>query len=261
MIEAYASHVIVKTDAIYENYVKFKGLNGREIYIDHRFDPQRHARIYAEVVSVPRYIQPILFMQEHAGVPPYHGHSNYSYKMLDSIEPEVQVGDKVYMHFNAMISNLMIKKSHLVREDGVHPNKTWYFKVRYDNLIAVVRNGVTIPVGSFVLCDPDWESWDEISRPTPVTLNGKPVLNKDGTKMMKPKEQWLVTKVAPGYQFLKAFVRVLGTPLRGDKCEIAVGQKIWYRRNADWMVKIEGKDYFAIRQRHIIGREEEVVVN
>ena len=147
---------------------------------------------------------------------------------------------------NAVVSNSFIDVQ------GVHPNRVWYIRVRYDMVFLTVREGKIIPIQGYTLIDPDWESWEDIAVPTYSHLK-----DAHGNPMLKPKEQWVVTKSAPGYKFLTGFVRHVGTPLRGDKCEVKVGQKIWYHRNADWMQNIEGKDYFTIRQNHIIGRAEE----
>lgn len=229
--------------------------------LDTRFDPMRHTRMYGEVVSIPKNLSATPMWQEPIGVPPYQDRPPFTWQLLNSIEQEVQVGDRIYYHFNTIPHNpiqFQRTRGNIIDVEGVHPNRTWFIKVKYDMILAVVRAGVIIPIGSYVLCDPLFETWDDIRHPTPVMLNGKIALNPDGSQMMKPKEDWLVTKVAPDHKYLRAVVRVVGSPLRGHKCEVKVGDRIWYKRNADWTVKIEGRDYFVIRQHHIIGREEEV---
>ncbi len=138
-----------------------------------------------------------------------------------------------------------------MRIEGKHPNRIWYIKVSYEQVICAVRDGKIIMIGGNCLIDPDFESWEDLAIPTYSDLVGE-----DGQKILKPKEQWIVTKSAPGYKYLLGFVKKVGSPLMGDTCEIKEGQRIWYHKNADWMVKIEGRDYFVIKQRHIIGREE-----
>ena len=109
-----------------------------------------------------------------------------------------------------------------------------------------------IPIGSWCLIEPEYESWESILRPTPVIGDdGKPLLKENGKPVLKPKDQWLQIKVAPEAKFLRGYVRAVGKPLKGETCEIAAGDHILYRRDADWMVKIEGEIYYCIRQRHI----------
>lgn len=246
MIKSFSNFLVFKTDTLFNDKVKFKGIGDRELVLDPSFDPARHVRIYGEVVSLPIHLSKnIIISQQHAGLPSYHEKSPYSYKYLTDIVPEVRIGDRIYYHFNT------IKTHNFVREEGVHPHRTWYVKVRYDQIICAVRDGVIIPIGGHCLIDPDFESWEDIQIPTYSEF-----VDKDGAWLLKPKEQWLYKKSHPGYKFLTGFCRHVGTPIKGDVCEIKVGQKILYRRNADWMVKIEDRDYFVIKQRHIEGRWE-----
>lgn len=240
----FQNFVIFKTEALFNDKASFKGVDGKEIFLDPKFDPQRHVRTYGEVVSVPLQLTKKPFMQEHRGSPAPADSSPFDYKYTSDVAQDVQVGDRIYFHFNTMMMR------NLVKEEGVHPNKTWYFKVSYEQIICAVRDGVIIPVGSYVLVDPDFETWDDILLPVMTNLK-----DADGNLIPKPKDQWIQRKVQPEYKFLVGFVRHIGSPLIGDKVEVEVGQKIWYRRNADWINKIEDSEYFAIRQRHIVAKE------
>jgi co-chaperonin GroES (HSP10) len=115
----------------------------------------------------------------------------------------------------------------------------------------VVREEKIIPIGGYVLIEPDLESWDDILKPVRSTIK-----DKDGNFILKPKDQWLQTKVRPDRKYLTGFVRHIGAPLKGDVNELEIGQKIYYRKHADWVQNIEGKEYYAIRQRHIVGKDE-----
>lgn len=246
MFKAFQNFIIFKTTELFNDKVSYKGIGGVELYIDPSFDPAKHVRIYGEVVSVPVRMSPTIpISQESRGLPSYHGVAPYHYKYLSDIEQEVQVGDRIYFHFNT------IKQKNFVQVDGKHPDRTWYIKVRMDQVFCVVRDGKIIPIGGHTLIEPDWESWEDIQIPTYSELK-----DKDGNPLLKPKDQWIVTKSAPGYRYLKGFVRHVGSALKGDKCEVREGQRIWYHRNSDFLVKIEGKDFFVIKQRHIIAREE-----
>lgn len=109
-----------------------------------------------------------------------------------------------------------------------------------------------IMIGSWCLVEPDMETWEDIAIPTPETLNGKPVVDKNGKVIMKPKEQWLVAKSAPGKIYLRGWVRHIGKPLRGDRQEIQRGAYVFFRPKTDTVLKVEGVDYFRMIQRNIL---------
>lgn len=249
---AFTDYILFKTDRLFIDKVKIGGENGRELFFDPSFDPRRHAQISGEVTSVPGILSSKAITQEHRGMPSYHESSPFKCKFVSDIQMEVQPGDKIYYHFNT------IKTENIVSEEGVFPNRTYYLKVRYDQVICAARTTLTsdsvvtniIPIGEYTLIDPDFESWDDILVPTYSNI-----MDKAGKPQLRPKSQWLQKKVAPSYKYLTGFVRHVGSPLIGDETEIEVGQKIWYRQNADWQVKIEERDYFVVRQRHIIGKE------
>lgn len=258
MIEysAFTNYIIFRTEKLFEDKVRLGGENGRELYIDPSYDPQRHTRCFGEVVSVPSQLTNAILHQEHSGMPGYKESSPYSYKFINDIQMDVLPSDKIFFHFNTIPGAL--KSNGIVHEEGVFPNRTYYLKVRYDQVICAARTTLTsdsvvtniIPIGGYTLIDPDFESWDDILVPTYSNI-----MDKAGKPQLRPKSQWLQKKVAPSYKYLTGFVRHVGSPLIGDETEIEVGQKIWYRQNADWQVKIEERDYFVVRQRHIIGKE------
>jgi co-chaperonin GroES (HSP10) len=241
---AYQNSVIVKTDKMFNDKVSFRGVGGREVVLDPSFDPQKHVRTYAEVVSVPLHLTKRPIMQEHRGTPAPTDGSPFEYRYLSDVKQEVKVGDRVYYHFNSLAMR------NCVKEEGTHPNRIWYFKISYEQIICAVRDGKIIPIASYVLVLPDYETWDDILHPTYTNLR-----DAEGKLIPKPKDQWIQTKVKPEYHFLTAHVKYVGSPLGKDTCEVQEGQKIWYRRNADWINMIEGVEYFAVRQRHIIGKE------
>jgi len=107
-------------------------------------------------------------------------------------------------------------------------------------------------VGSYVFVEPDMESWEDISIPIPERLNGRIVVNADGSTRMKPKEQWLVTKSMPSERYLRGWVRYSGSPLTGDKEFVRPGMYVYFQRFADTKIRFEGFDYFRMRQRHIL---------
>lgn len=255
MFLAYRDFIIFKTNKLFNTNTKYKGVGGREIELDPKFDAARHASIDGEVVSVPKVLSHIMLLQNHLGLPSYASKPTYQYRWMDDIAMEVQVGDKIYFHFNTIMN--AIQRNEFIHVEGIHPNRTWYVRVRYDQVFCAVREGKIIPIQGYTFVAPAFETWDDIARPTPQVVNGKVMLNRDGSPMMKPKDQWIVVKSAPEHKYLQGYVKHVGTPLNGDKCEVREGQKILYHRNADWQQSIEGHNYFTMRQNHIIGRFEE----
>jgi hypothetical protein len=243
MFSAFLNFLVFKTDRLSNDDSKFKGADGKGIVLDTSWDPKIHVRTYGEVVSVPPHLSHVFISQKHRGLPSYESFSPFEYKYISDISPDIQVGDRIYFHFNTLVDKNLIKYQF---ENG---KKVYYFKVRYDQVICAVRDGQIIPTSSYTLIEPDMETWEDIQIPTYSNLVGP-----DGKKKLKPKDQWLVTKAAPESKYLLGYVRHIGNPLKGTTCDLVTGDRIIYRRQANWTNKIEGKDYFAILQKHIIGK-------
>jgi hypothetical protein len=106
-------------------------------------------------------------------------------------------------------------------------------------------------IGSWVFVEPDIETWDDISIPVQETLNGIGLVNPDGSKRMKPKEQWIVTKAAPAYRYLFGTVKFVGSPLRGLNKELSEGMYVMYRPKTDTPIEFEGIEYHRMLQSNI----------
>src|SRR5258706_1187072 len=173
----YQNYVLFKTDTMFNSHVQYKGIGGHDLYFDHGFNPWIHVRRFGEVVQVPERLGKMpIALQIPQGIPQYYGNAPYTFKMLADIEPEVKEGDRIYFHHNT------VNLRNLVREEGEFPNRTYYFKVRYDQIMCAVRDvarefvddelikaddtattyKVIIPIGSWTLIIPDYENWDDI---------------------------------------------------------------------------------------------------
>lgn len=247
------NYVLFKTDVLFNDKVK---IQGRELYFDPMFEPAKHVRTYGEVIQVPFRLRKKPIMQIPRGTPPYYDEAPFDYKWSSDIAMEVAVGDRIYFHFNTIIRmNFNIVK--VIKEPITGKPIEWWFKVSYDQIICAVRQGMIIPIGSYTLVEPDMESIEEILIPIArMGADGKAMRDDAGRPIMKPKSEWLQKKVAPSAKYMRGWVRHVGTPLEGDICEVKKDQLVYYRPNADWTNVIEGKEYYAIRQRHIVGRVE-----
>lgn len=250
-MEAGDNYIIFKTPVLFEDKVK---IQNRQLFFDPSFDPHRHVRTYGEVIQLPLKLNKIPIMQIPRGTPPYFDQAPFEYKWVSDIKREVKIGDRIYFHFNT-IMRLGANIVREIMEPGTSKVIEWWFKVRYDSVLCAVREGKIIPIGSYVLVEPDMESIEDILIPIAVMgADGKPLRHPDGSPVLQTKDKWLQKKVAPSAKPLRGWVRHIGSPLEGDVCELQVGQMIYYRPNADWQNNIEGTDYYLIRQKHIIGR-------
>lgn len=110
-----------------------------------------------------------------------------------------------------------------------------------------------IMIGSYVLVEPNFETWEDISIPTPETINGKVLLDPStGKPKLKPKDQWMVVKSQPKEKYLQGWVVHTGSPLKGDKSFLQPGMYVFLQLHGDTKIEFEGKPYYRLRQRHIM---------
>lgn len=255
MIRSLRDYVFVEVEGtLFNEDSGRKGINGN-IIIDPSYDPQVHVKISGKAIALPEMLSKHTISQETKGMPSYEMARPFKYKRREDIAPEVEIGDIVYFHFNTLLSD---NKNWLYSTDT-----TQVFKVAYENIICSVRDfhadgqdlKEVVMIGGYCLIEPDLESWEETLIPTPQLLDGKPMLDKNGNKVLKPKDQWLIAKLKPEARYLSGYVINMGTPLKGEKPKFKRGDRILYRVDADWKQTIEGTSYFTIRQRHIMAHE------
>jgi co-chaperonin GroES (HSP10) len=98
------------------------------------------------------------------------------------------------------------------------------FKIRVDDIICSVRDGEIIMQGGWCLVEPDMESWEEITTKAGI--------------IMKPR---------PEAKTLRGIMRHFQ-----HRDDLQAGDTILYARGADWTLKIEGKEYYAIQDQDIL---------
>lgn len=138
-------------------------------------------------------------------------------------------------------------------EEEVEERSTREMIVRYQRGEDQMYEKVVNMIGSWVFLEVDKETWEEVSLPTPETINGKPVVDHKGKPVLKPKEQWIVTKSSPANRYLVGWVRFVGEPLEGDVCYLKDGDYCYFRPGADTLIRFEGKEYYRMIQRNIFG--------
>lgn len=213
------------------------------LYIDSRFEHGLHHRIYGTVISVPRILTSNVkmpFLREEIGIPYPKTDFDMKFVTLADIEPVVRVGDKIYFHFNTVTEDNRFKEHFADTHSKV-------FKVRYDQIICVVRDGEIIPVGTWTLVekvfDPDVQD---------IEIDGRKVKVKTTTS-------GLVTEVNVKPRPLAGTIAYIGAPFKCDpELDLSSGDQVLFTKESDWVNKIEGKEYYVMRQRDIIAKYEHV---
>lgn len=147
----------------------------------------------------------------------------------NTINDKVEVGDIIYFHY-------------LVTSDETNCIYGNYFKVPYYWIFCSVRGGNILPVGGWTLCEPMVEA-----QYNTVEVGGKKMeatLSASG----------LVTSVfkTPSVDISK--VSFIGNQTGEDATPLVrSGDVVVLAKNSNFINKIEGKDYYTVKQQYILG--------
>lgn len=255
-------YVLVVTSTTHKVSTGRKGIDGKEIELDIAYDPRKHALNYADVFTIPFSLGHTPINQKHLGSPGYGPLRRpamsdipsspdiyaiggvYSYTFRDDIAPEVEVGDRVYFR-KSVLNNAGNMMGKLKGEDG---KDLFIYKVLYDMIICVVRAGKIIPIGGHVLLEPIYEDWQDIYKKTYYPLSGA-----NGERVARPQKEWIKLKAEPGADNMRGKVAHIGTPLKGEPCDIEVGETVLFkRREALSFQEIEGGQYIVVTQDQVL---------
>lgn len=273
VIQFLANFVVVSVESEFEQEVSKLGLelsvprqasgNDDATRRDQKDDPERmfnplkRKRNYGTVVSVPKQLtadikiyqkkesEPCSNVYRSAedcmalGIPYIPGGYTPRYVTCADIVPEVQVGDKVYFHYLTVDAGNELKG-----EDG-----RTYYKLRYNNIFCVVRDGKIIPIGGFVLLQ---EVYDNDVEKLPQIKTEKGELIQGITAKRTKTGIIYESNVKP--KAIEGIVRHTGTPLRVDEREISAGDIVGFELNANLVMTIEGEEYYVIPYRDILGK-------
>lgn len=171
----------------------------------------------------------------------------YQYKFVSDIEPEVEIGDRVY--FKPRTLNNRANFIVALKNGKGQPDK-YIYKCPYENIFCAVRDKKIIMIGSWVLVEPIVEDWDDILIKTYYDIK-----DSDGNKIERPKKEWIQKKVMPEVDKLRGYVRHIGKPLKGDDCDVEVNDLVVFRRQAGTHYqKIGGVNYLVIKQNQILAK-------
>lgn len=257
-------YVLVVTEAIFKAETGRKGQDGKEIILDVAFNPMMHALNFATVYQLPIDMgkSPLITKSPgHPGYGPISRPSNlesspshdiyaignvYRYRYISDIVQEVEIGDKIYFKPRTL-NNKANMMGDLKDDKGT--TKQYIYKVPYENIFCTVRNGNIKMIGGWILLDPIMEEWGDIVQKTYY-----PYTDKFGGKIERPKKEWIYKKMAPEHINQTGIIAHVGTPLKGEHCDIEVGMRAVYRKPLKtFFQKIEGVQYIVLNQEYIDG--------
>lgn len=256
--------VLVITSATHKVNTGRKGINGQELILDVAFNPLDHALGYADVFQLPISLGHSPIAQKHLGSPGFGPlrrppHSDepsstdiyavggvYKYSFTDDIAAEISLGDRIYFK-KRILNNKHNLMGTLKGEDG-KPAK-YLYKVPYEAIFCAVRHGKIIPIGGHVLLKPIYEDWTDIYRKTYYEYAAA-----NGQRVERPKKDWLQLKAEPEADNMRGIVAYVGTPLKGEVCDIEVGETVLFRKQPAKIEfkEIEGENYIVLGQDQIL---------
>jgi co-chaperonin GroES (HSP10) len=205
----YEVNVLVKCTGIY-NYLKTVGNGGLQLYVDPLYKQGAHKVTTGIVHALPAHTPDWL-----------------------RILPELQVGDKVYFHYNAL------------DEDALIPDSDGIFTVLYDMIFCCVRDGKIIPIQGKVLLQAVPE--DDVQE---IEVNGQNIkvkMSPSGLVTQLNVVDSLHTDGTLHRSYSKGRVTHIGKPLIGEtEPDVKVGEIVYYALNADFENEIEGQTYFVM---------------
>lgn len=255
-------HVLIKTDSVHETKIDVIGENGQRLITDVTYLPQQRTRVYGTVIQLPVEMGMGVVSMSSPGMPGYGAiriykdhdmdspsHAFYKiggttkYKFMCDIAPEVEEGDLIYFRWP-----VLNKKENLIAKTRSEPFE-FIFKVPYDQIICVVRNGKIIPIGTHVLVDPEMETFKEILVPTYYDTPGA-----DGKPVERPESEWIMKKAFPENKQKQGVVAHVGKPFLGEVAYIKEGMRVILKLNIKNLYTIEGKKYIVIPQDKILAK-------
>jgi len=255
-------YCIVEVETRYETNTGFKGVNDQEIVIDTRYEPLKHVRTCGRVIQTPYAMGERPLRQIPVGLPGYgpvradkEGQDHpaiyaiggvYKYKRMSDIEPEVKVGDMIWFQRLVLHRHENIVEEY-EKKGGI---KVFVFKVDYD-LIVCVEKPEPRMIGGWCLLEP----MKEYAQMIPTYYD---TVGPDGSKAVRPKEEWLVLTMLPAAEKLKGILRHFGKPLKGDEFFYEKDAEVYCRKQIQWRYMYKGKEFILIKQWDIFAEVVEV---
>jgi co-chaperonin GroES (HSP10) len=136
----------------------------------------------------------------------------------------IQVGDKLYLHFNAIWEE--------TRVQFCEEQPLW--SIHVEDIFCIVRDGKIIMYGDRVFCEPIYDD---------------DVVVEDNLRVRKSRSG-LITEINVGHNLRKARVAHVNRD-----CAAQVGEVVIYEKDADFENIVEGKTYFCMCNEDILFRQ------
>lgn len=253
-------YVIVEIESRYNSGAGYRGIGGAELQVDTKFNPLQYVNHCGRVIQVPIMMGRSPVRQIPVGLPEYGPNGNghhaiyairgvYEYKYIEDIHEDVRVGDKIW--FQPLVLH---RDTNLVDEFDRDGAKVYLFKVDYDLIICVERDKPKM-VGGWVFLQPVFRDWGKALIPTYYEYVGP-----DGSKVAKPKDQWMVAMLSPRPEKMKGIIRHVGKPLKGDSFDFKTGDEVFVKRIPKWRYQYKGIDYMLLHQWDILAKISKIKV-
>lgn len=242
--------IIVKLKGNFNDKIKTE--NGKELIVNTTYNPKEHIRIDAEVVGVPTRIESNPIAQIYRGSPApvnyanapirnlYNGGTKWVY--AEETVYDVEVGDKVYFHFNSIdfVSNYnqTNRDSYLLKDkDGYE-----YHQLSVESVFGRVRSEYFQPLLGSILVKP------VIADTSKIKIDG---IEVDATL----DQHGLIEKIGEKPKYLEGIIHYIGENVMPDSQEnIRVADRILFRSNSEFKNKIEGDEYYVMKQWDVVAK-------
>ncbi|KKN63256.1 hypothetical protein LCGC14_0503740 [marine sediment metagenome] len=269
-IKAAYGHVIVKVDDPMVTNIN----HGKLILkFDPTYDMYRNVKIAAEVVSPAAKLPKTPFFTINPGFPkpmlPIQSYGNYptsftyTYVKTDMQPNQVEAGDLAYFHYLTLHENNYLGKD----EKGME-----YYKCSYDNIFCVFKGHLTktravkewkhycydknpTMTNGYILVEPYWGTGFVEVEIDEIGHNLKPTGEKRSIKVnMSP--SGIIYDVYNKPIYGHGTIRHIGCKINDMDYGIAEGDQVIYLHGSEFKNKIEGKEYYIMKQWDVVAKTD-----
>lgn len=218
-MQAVGPNILVKIEKKHDDKIV---VGGKELYFDPLYRPTWNLRIHGIVEALPN-------------VPP----TNFDGFLID---PILEIGDKVYFRHVNTDSDATTVASSFGNE-----YESMLKRIPYDDVFCVVRDGEIIPVGGWILGEPELVGEGEIELIDDGRGNLKKVkltyLNR-ALNIVEPYSEEFDVRTAR-VKYRSKFI--------DSNDEIEVGDLV-YGVNINYLNVIEGQDFYCFKEETVMGK-------
>ncbi len=243
------SRLIIKLKGNFNDTIKMG--NDLDFQIDTSYNPTHHIRIEGEVVGVPERIESNPLTQVYAGLPtpkqyapaPVRNLYHHAPKWLhtEDTEFDLQEGDKVYFHYNAIdfINNYTENDGTSLL--GIDNDGYEYHQMAIEMAHCYIRDGKLKMLNGKVLVKQLNEEKSKIKLSNGITVDG--TISKSG----------LITSLGDKPKYLEGVVHYRGENVL-DNLSVIPNDKVMYLKSSEFKNTIEGEEYYVMSQWDIVAK-------